>query len=286
MKKEWMLLWLVFLLGLQACQSVSPEEAQATIVAAVAATQTAQPTATFTYTPTVTLTPTPTETPSPTLTSTPLPTETPTPTATPLILIITVLDNGGTRYDFYEHGFSITLPENWYYIDGTDENTEAIVEEVGSEDEKVRALIETFQVQLEFFASMKFLALEIPKDDLSEAFPANLNIQILEFPVTIPIETMAETAVEQLESRYDLLDPLITEIIPLTSEKIDALKLIYKISSSADDDAVKIYAQQYILLIEEKQIILSFTVELEKEETAKSIFDEIANSFDLISTSP
>ncbi len=69
---------------LAACSATPTPDLEATVQAAVAATQAAQPTNTFTPEPTDTPTPEPTDTstPTPTDTPTPVPTDTPVPTST------------------------------------------------------------------------------------------------------------------------------------------------------------------------------------------------------------
>ncbi|GAB4579965.1 MAG: hypothetical protein Fur0022_27040 [Anaerolineales bacterium] len=283
MKHSYFLILLVFLFASLACQVGAPTveplptvDNEATIAAAVQATQAAQPTAT--------------PTPSPAPTQTPLPTETPPPTEPPTL---TPLPTGAvtaeaaiadwTRYDFWADGFSISLPNFWQPITTDQATMDNIMNAAGENNANIQAMFSSEYMQALVSQGIKLMALDTSRESLLSDAPTNFNLLSVELPINVDLDTLIDATLGQLEQMFSLSEPLERERVTLGADQLEAERLIYVV------DQVNVIGQpitarlvQYIILDGKMQYVLTFSSNAEELDAPLPIFDEIAQTFDLI----
>lgn len=223
MKYAYPLLILIATLFVSACGPAV--DVDATVAAALSATQTAEPTdtpvpPTDTPVPTDTPTPMPTDTPTavPTDTPTPVPTNTPEPTPTETAvsgIIQTAIDDSNILYEVPLETFSIILPEDWEIIDLTVDDLSDALEAVGEQNEGLEDIFSNDYFQNLVAAGIKFYALNTNIDSLTSVNPASINIIRQELPIPFTLEEYTDLNVAQLEQFFDLTSEIKVDSIML-----------------------------------------------------------------------
>ncbi len=206
---------LIVLIGLflVACSSEPEVDVDATVAAALSATQTAAPTATAVP---PTDTPIPTDTPTPMPTETAVPTDTPIPTDTPELtataapesgIIETPLESGDVLYEIIDGGFSFTLPPEWIVVDLEAGNLAEAISAVGEQNESLSFLSSDYMQAL-IASGMKFYAINSDPESLNSGNPFVINVITEELPFELTASKYAAIAVGQLEQVFDLQSPI------------------------------------------------------------------------------
>jgi len=282
MKHPLVTLFFLFILLSLACQvGAPPLNMEATVAAAIQATQDAIPTAT--PTPTQTPTETPTLTPSPTSTETPTPTNTPTLTPLPTGAVPSEAAIAGwTRYDFLADGFSISLPNNWLPFNTDEETIQMLMDTAGGNNETLETFLNTQGAAIAI-EGMKFIGIDSSPESLTGDFPTTMNILGVELPIAFDIESLVNISVAQLGQIFDLLEPIESELVSIGKDKIEAGVLRYKITQvNVLGKEVQVYIHQYIFLDENFQYVLTFNASVATIETNQPIFEEIAQTFEFL----
>lgn len=217
-------------LFLVACSSEPEVDVDATVAAALSATQTAVPTATAVP---PTDTPIPTDTPTPVPTDTAVPTDTPAPTDTPEStataipepgIIETPLESGDVLYEVTTEGFSFTLPPEWVVLDLTTDDFAAMMGAVGEQNDSL-SFLSTEYAQALIASGMRFYALNTSPDSLDSGNPISINVISEELPFELTVEEYAAFAVGQLEKIFDLEGQI--EQTAVTVGKMESVQLVY-----------------------------------------------------------
>jgi hypothetical protein len=266
-----------------ACQVGAPlVDTEATVAAAIEATQDAQPTATLT--PSQTPTETPTLTPSPEPTATPTPTQTPTLTPLPTGAVTSnAALEGWTRYDFLADGFSISLPDSWEQFNTDPETMGAIMDAAGDGNENIASMLSNQLFQTMMVEGIKFIAVEISPESLTSDLPTTMNILMTELPFTVDLETLVTLSIGQLEQAFDFIEPIEHQPLILGPDNISAEKLISKINqTNALGNPIETYLAQVLILDDKIQFVITFATTLDNAELISPSFEEIAKTFEFI----
>lgn len=250
---------------LVACGQEEPEmNLEATVAAALSATQTAAPTATA-VPPTATPTQAPTATAVPT--STLAPTSTPEATATTVAetgIIETELDSGNTLYELPESGFSFELSPEWAVIDLTAEELSDVLGAVVEQNESL-SFLSTEYAQNLVASGIRFYAINTVPESLASGGPFTLNVVVEELPFGLTAERYANLAVGQLEQLFDLETAV--EQTPVTVGGEASVRLVYPLEIvTALGVPVDIVNTQYIFVNEGRAYIVTASVLTELAE--------------------
>lgn len=269
---------------------------EATVAAAIAATETARP-PTATPEPTATTTPTPTDTPTPeptatdTPTPTPTPTDTPTPEPTPTETATAVppfdpggfdtavWENGWTQYTLADAGFSVALPPNWLAFRPDPTFLAGIMGEVGAQNEGVLRMLSSDTMQAMAAGGIRLMALDLDPDVIALTTPTSLNILALELPVQLPFDSWLSINEAQVQSMAEAGSFSVDEV---TIAGRSAARFTYTtqlVNVLGQQDQV--YLQQYLLLDGKKGYVLTFAAQAGIAEEYTDLFAEIAETFAL-----
>lgn len=291
MKRLLMMALLLPALVLVACANDPEPDLDATVAAALAATQTAAPTNTP-LPPTATPEPTATATPLPTATPTPQPTATPTPlpadTATPEPaeppasgFVETKLDSGDTLYESPLEGLSIVMPEEWQVIDLNEIDMAEILGAVGEQNENLEDLFSSSFLQNLVAAGMKFYALNVNQDSLQTTFPATINILTQDLPFEPTLDEYTTLNVAQLEQFFDLTSEIEQEEISLG--EVEGTRITY--TTNIVDPLgrpVEVLNRQYLILDGSLAYIVTLSMPVTLVDQYLEPFTETVETFRLV----
>jgi hypothetical protein len=252
-------LLIVFIgLFLAACSSEPEVDVEATVAAALSATQTAVPTATAVP---PTDTPIPTDTPTPMPTETAVPTDTPEPTATTAPesgIIETPLKSGDVLYEIIDGGFSFSLPPEWTVLDLNADNFADMMGAVGEQNDSLSFLSSDYAQTL-LASGMKFYAINSDPESLNSGNPFVINVITEELPFELTASQYAAIAVGQLEQVFDLQSPIEETSITMDEEEIARLAYTAQIVNVMGIP-IDVVNTQYIVIHEGYSYIVSVSV--------------------------
>lgn len=288
MKKGVVLISLVFIL-LTACNAISEEEVMQTAVAAVSATQTAEPTATPLPTDTPTPEPTATNTPVPTDTATPLPTETPLPTNTPeptatatpaSTLIQTELDSGDILYEQTEAGFALALSPDWLVIDLSSNDFSQMLGVVGGQNESLSFFSEEY-FQSIVASGIRFYAVNTGVDSMSNSVPLSINIIIQEEDFGLTLEEFMTVNVAQFENFFDLTSEVEQEVIILGELEVGRIGYTLNLVTALGVPS-EISNTQYFVMADGKIFVITLGMGIDLVEQYQESARTAVETFQLI----
>jgi hypothetical protein len=275
---------MILILAINGCtggQTAPPPNIEATVAAAIAATQTAQPTNTALPAPTDTSTPEPTATPIPTDTPTPEPTATPTAQAS--IIESTVLDSGWIRYEDAADKFAIALPPVWQPLNL---NAVALEDALGVVGEQMPEFGQLFSNQLlrNLVASgIKFYALDLSPESVAAGIPASINILRTDLGVEFPLDSYVALNVRQVEGIADPAVPLVHQRVTLGEGGVEAEELQYQMNlPSASGEPTPATLLQYLIIDKSIVYVITISTPPEVAEANLPLMKEIAQTLELL----
>ena len=274
-------------------EPVAGPDLEATDAAVISITQTAAPTETSPP-PTPTLEPTNTAIPVPTDTSIP-PTDTPEPTAIPAAtdtpepdpesaapsdVVQTELENGDTLYELPEHGFAITLPDNWEVVDLTGDLIAESFGRLADQNEGLSELFNNSYFQDLAAVGIKFYAINVDKASIASTTPATINILKQELPVELTLDTYTSLSISQLEQIFDITSEIEQESVKFG--QFEGARITYT-TDLADPlgRSITVLNRQYLLLNGSVTYVITLTM---AEELAPEFLEpgtQAAESFEL-----
>ena len=292
------LILMAFLLA--ACNGEPEVDVDATVAAALAATQTAAPTPTPepTATPLPTATPQPTATPEPT--ATPAPTATPEPTAEPTAepteaptaepeaardgLIDGVaqesLDDGSTRYTVAEDGFSIELPTDWQVADLNSMQFSAALDGLADANEENEIFGNQFFQNL-VASGIRFYALNTADPTLLTSTPPSINIIRQELPIEFTLDEYVQLNVDQIGDFLDVRSEI--EANPLTLGDNDAYQMRYSVGlNDPFGNPLELLNTQYLLIEDRTAYVVTLVTPVDFAEDTLAEFTTSAETFRLL----
>ncbi len=238
-----------------------------------------------TSTPTpIRLPPTWTLTPSPIPSSTPFPSPTPTPTITPTptqeagTLIVTTDETGWSRYTYPQEEWGVSVPPGWVYFDLNADDFDEMLSEVAETNPYLAEMYPPDALQEMADNDIKFLVVDSESTELGAA--TNLNIIITNLESDIDFDIYIEENIQGLKQAFG-------EDLQITEERIDlggieTAEFIYEVTmTNLYGYPLTVVHMQYLLLHEDKQHILTFTVPKNLFEDKYSQILTIAQSFEL-----
>lgn len=282
----------LLVLLLCSCMFARPTpDVQATVAAALAATQTAQPTPTATSTPTPTRRPTSTPTRRPTNTPTRKPTSTPTLTPTPRSqptateaaqagqIVTSTLQSGWTAYELVDEGFSIALPPEWLVIPLDAEALEKGLEAVAKENPALGRMLGENMRNLAA-AGVKFYALNINPKTLTYDVPMTLNIIQVDLGIKLPLDSYVPIVIKQLENLLGSDASITHRRVTISGLEAEEFKYLMAMKNAAGNP-IKGQVLQYIIPVGTMQYTITLVCpeELFKDYTAT--LEQIGASFKL-----
>ena len=294
MKKRIILL-LIFVLTLAACNNAPEVDLDATIAAGIAATQAAAPlpTAAPTDTPTATPLPDPTATPTdePEPTATLVPTEEPTPEPEPVeepteevvapSVIKTNSADGTVLYEVVADQFSIELPGEWRSADFSDLQVEEIFDGIADQNEELSDLFSSDYFQNLAAAGVKFYAVNVANTELLTLSPPVINVIVQELPFAFTLTDYIDLNVTQLNQYFDLTSEI--EQRDLMLGDVEATMLQY--SANLTDPLgrpLELTNTQYLLLQDETAYVVTLAVPRDTKPEALAEFMQSAETFRLL----
>lgn len=230
-------------------------------------------------TPTLTATDTPTATPSPS------PTETTTPTPSPTIdqskaFVKSVDENGWKKFFYPESGFSIIIPPSWMHLNLTAEDIDEVITEIEKTSPEMEDVFSSDLLRNMMAMGIKFIAVDTSMDSITSNTPTNLNVLVSDLPINLSLSDYLELNVQQLRSMYGedmVINQNIMDLNGVEAGMIEYEAVMKNITGQVQTNAY----QQYLILNEGKQFILTFTSGVENYPQSKEVIIEIAQSFNL-----
>jgi len=267
-------------LACSSCAAKATPNMPATVAAAMAATQTAQPTLTPTLTSTSTLTPTPTFTLTPTPSPSPNPTETLTPTPEGFTTVLTeTLGTGGTIYKLPDEGFSISLPPGWMRLNLNPTALDETLKSIGENNSHFKDIFSSETMRKQIASGMKFYALDTSPRSLQSSQPISVNVIKSQILTDVPLDMLVQVLVPQLQKVYNAT--VTHQPFKLGNVDGEALRLTTTIKTSTGV-SVPIKFVQYVALDGSTLYIISSGSSSSLASIYTPIFDQIAKSFTLL----
>lgn len=175
------------------------------------------------------------------------------------------------RIEFPDKGYAITLPDNWFRVDLSDEGIQDILK--AGAGELPEGFDETMQAQIQQMlqSGVTLLAYRIPDD----AAPMGTNINVLVLPdYGMTLDTLEALNKAQIQQMVGEGSEVGTSRVDLTAG--EAALLEYSFDSNDGSDPVGI--DQYYLVGDDSQLILTCT--LPGGADVKDECHEVANSLE------
>lgn len=225
--------------------------------------------------PTATLLPSSTPTTPPT--RTPLPTDTPQPTpssASSQPYTAETLNNGWSRYSYPDQGFVIAVPPAWEVITLSPE-AYARAAEANPQLTKYYS-VQTIQNMIA--SGIKFLAVDLSQASLSGGAPNNLNLLIAGIPQGVDLWTYLDSTEASLKQLLGADLEISRNRASLAEHEAGLLTYETTINNTAGD-SVPVVFHQYLTLIDGEQIVLTLLSEQNTYSDSRSVFEDIASTF-------
>jgi hypothetical protein len=300
MKHTLLIPLLLLTLVVSGCFNQPTPDVEATVAAALAATQTAQPTDTPTPYPTDTPTPEPTSTPTdtptpyPTHTPTPEPTSTPTPTATPTPkptatptragttdVLTSTLETGWTLHEVQAEGFAVALPPEWQRLGLNPDALEDAFGVVGERNPQFERMFSSQTVRKLAASGIKFYALDLTPESLSLGMPTSINIVKLDIGLEIPLDTYVPMNLTQIERIANPEIPITHRRVALSNVEAEEFKYGMELVGLTGTP-VSVMLTQYLALEGSTVYNITLATPLELYDTYAPLFEEIGQTFRLL----
>jgi hypothetical protein len=283
MKPRAALLLAVLVLAAPACSAKPTPDLEATVFAAFAATQAAQPTATPIPEPTATPIPTWTSTPTATVTNTP----TPTPPADspasrePVTVVTSTLENGWILYEVPAEGFAIALPLEWLYLELSPDGLADALSVVGELNPEVGSLLSSDMIRSLAASGIKFYAMDLSLDALEHGAPPSVNVLKLDIGMVLPLDSLVELALPQLRELAIPGTSVTHQLVSLSN--VDAEEIRYTAQlTGVTGQSQSAHLVQYLVLDGSINYTITLAGPSELADDHAPVFKQIAQSFRLL----
>lgn len=184
-------------------------------------------------------------------------------------------DGDGTRYEYSEQGFALTLPRGWQPVDLSAERLDASLSNLASENAQAATVIET-QLQSVVNARYTFYAVEATPNVLESGFATNVSLLRQPLPAGITLELYSQIMAKQAQERQALISPV--TLTPGTVPAGKSITLNYTVSGPHGGLAVV----EYLIMQDQTVYDLKFTTTAEQSDVYVAAFASIAESFKLL----
>lgn len=181
----------------------------------------------------------------------------------------------GTRYEYSEQGFAITLPNGWQPIDLSAERLAASLSNLANENAQAAALVEE-QLKTVVNARFTFYAAETTPQVLDTGFATNVSLLRQPLPPGISLEFYSQIMAKQTQERFALISPV--SITPGSVPAGKSVTLNYTMSGPHNGLAVV----EYLIMQDQTVYDLKFTTTAEQSDVYVASFAKIAESFKLL----
>lgn len=181
----------------------------------------------------------------------------------------------GTRYEYSEQGFALTLPNGWQPIDLSAERLAASLSNLANENAQAAALLEE-QLKTVVNARFTFYAAEATPHVLDTGFATNVSLLRQPLPPGISLEFYSQIMAKQVQERFALLSPV--SITPGSVPAGKSVTLNYTMSGPHNGLAIV----EYLIMQGQTVYDLKFTTTAEQSDVYVANFAMIAESFKLL----
>jgi hypothetical protein len=207
-------------------------------------------------------------TPTPTSTSTPKPTKTPEPTSTPAYTLIEVPSAG----------LAVSLPNTWTQIDLDPAVVDAAVQRAIDENPVMGEMIQN-QISSLLGSSAVLFGMDTSNTALG-GFPASMNILKLDMGTEIPLETIGQATVSELESKENFATSLIDYRIVDTMFS-QAAVLEYSVKMMVNSQEMQLKTMQMLYVDGSTMYIMTMMCSENQFGQYRDTFNQIVYSFHL-----
>lgn len=181
----------------------------------------------------------------------------------------------GTRYEYSEQGFALTLPNGWQPIDLSAERLAASLSNLANENTQAAALVEE-QLKTVVNARFTFYAAEATPHVLDTGFATTVSLLRQPLPPGISLEFYSQIMAKQAQERFALISPV--SITPGSVSAGKSVTLNYTMSGPHNGLAVV----EYLIMQDQTVYDLKFTTTAEQSDVYVASFVMIAESFELL----
>jgi len=218
---------------------------------------------------------------TPTITQEPTTTPSSTPTLEKKPYTISIESSGWQKFSYEDLGFSISLPANWTYFDLITEDIDKMLESSVEMNPELLGIFSSDYLRSLAASGIKLYAVDKNVESLGSSIPSTLNVLAIESPMDITFDDYVEINIKQLHNMLGEDVDIIQNTIYL--EEVEIALLEYEIVVNDIYGHAQIMGvQQYLIIFERMQYILTFGTIKGQFNEAKSVFDSIARSFELI----
>ena len=222
----------------------------------------------------------PTLTPIPTNTSEPTEVPTATPSPTPEgPLVVTLLEDGTTLYDFVDEGFSIVARGDWVATPIDETLLEATLDSLGTQSEEINELFSSDLFRNLATAGIKFYAVNTTAASVGSPNPVSMNVLRQVADGDLDTSGYADLLATQLPEFLTLAEGSEVERSSAMLGEDTAVKLVY-VSQFVNPLGVELvlHTTQYIVVKNGSSYIASITVPAELVESLLADAEAMAES--------
>jgi SH3-like domain-containing protein len=188
--------------------------------------------------------------------------------------------DGGTRYDYSEQGFAITLPDRWQPLDLSADRLADGLRTLTNENAQAAALVQS-QLQRYINARYPFFAAELTPAVLNTGFATTVTLLRLPLPAGISLDFYTQIMAKQAQEKYSLTSPV--SVIPSSLPAGKSVMLNYTINGATSGAGNQpLVVTQYLVMQGQTVYALTFTTAVEQIELYAATFAAIAESFKLL----
>jgi hypothetical protein len=192
---------------------------------------------------------------------------------------VAVLPEGWTLYEVEEEGYALALPPNWEQIDVDPEQLEASIGTLTEQNPELAGFLEGQAANMAA-QGISFFGFDLSPETLSSDFMTNINIIVDTLDMDVSMDFLLEQTVPMLESLFELEQEVDQQVVTLSAG--EAGRLQYGFNMAGANGPVDVVFTQYIFLIERSMYTLTFSTKSDEIQARESVFEQIADTFQLI----
>lgn len=284
--KRLQLLFVVFMiaLGSSSCALVAPPAptpdnlaTETEIASNIFATQTASA-------PTVTRAPAVTDTRVPTIPPRATFTIAARPTLTPLaaeLVVTSTLPSGWIQYGAQSWKFTIALPTDWKRLDLSRSGLDNGLAVIGELNPNYSSVFSSQTLRKLVTSGLRFYALDASPAARAVSFPTTVNVLQVDIGVALPLDSIVAATLEQIKNTADPSVPLTHRRLTLSNIEAEEFQYANKLTMPVGQP-ILLMAKQYLIIVGTNETVLTFGSPKELADQYTSVFEEIAQTFQLL----
>lgn len=184
------------------------------------------------------------------------------------------IPEGWSSHTLTTEGFAIGLPPGWRALPAGE--VDSALEAIRADNAELAELVES-QIAGSLSSLVRFFALDVDSPTLAEDFATNANVVVEPLPEGLTFEQYVEANLTQLRKVPGVTISEENPSVDLPSGRAARIRSTFTLNSPSGPRQIAV--TQFLVLKENRGFILSLTTTPSHEPTYRSVFEEIAKTF-------